>query len=636
MYSDWEIFYTVKNIKIFNSRRLVEDVSNCYITSLGSTKIIPLEDNHGRHVFINDAFCFYNHKESFTQGKNHTGSGYLKTGKIFNHNKTLILKEGKIISKLTPDGYWNKFNDGTFDLQYFKDFNIVYDKEKGYQYGFGGIVLGRIMKHVYHPYEHLSLKNYIVLPGGILLKSGLIPLYHSQKFNYGIKIKDKNVFLLKKINTGTFIESQILKSLFDNSEYRNVLFSEDGSKIISHNGERSTILKYKTGETLEFECESYIHQFNGIKPFFKVTNEEKEKTRKVEIINPNDGRIIHIEDLRKYVFISPNMKYYADTNLGSHEYYFDLLNNKEISSEEENIMREKLEWITPYKSDNPTNKIILERRKEFIQKNLNKLLRICSEKGLKYEDEKKLLLTFANPSKISPLNNSMFFELIIELRGRVIIRDMKTSDEVERIELGPALWFLNYVSFSFDNRYVCIGGRYPNSSHYSGLFLIYDIQNHRCLRKETDYYAIWTTAFNRDGKLAAYSSKPTLYYDYSTVEYTKRPKEIYQRSFLSFSPNGEYIALSTKGYVAYNDFKGNKRINWGHLKTTEVFICKSSDPETPLVQFNDLSEEGIEGSSQKQSVASVSFSTDNKKLMMVGNDGVVIIRNLHLEDYAGE
>ena len=49
-----------------------------------------------------------------------------------------------------------------------------------------------------------------------------------------------------------------------------------------------------------------------------------------------------------------------------------------------------------------------------------------------------------------------------------------------------------------------------------------------------------------------------------------------------------------------------------------------------IVEYEDLSDEGIEGTGKAKSVSSVSFSKDNSKLMMVGRDGVVIIRNTHL------
>ena len=65
-------------------------------------------------------------------------------------------------------------------------------------------------------------------------------------------------------------------------------------------------------------------------------------------------------------------------------------------------------------------------------------------------------------------------------------------------------------------------------------------------------------------------------------------------------------------------------------------IRRASDPDNELIRFSDLSEMGIADTFQSQSVSSVSFSNDNKKLLMVGKDGVVIVRNLHLEDYASK
>ena len=42
--------------------------------------------------------------------------------------------------------------------------------------------------------------------------------------------------------------------------------------------------------------------------------------------------------------------------------------------------------------------------------------------------------------------------------------------------------------------------------------------------------------------------------------------------------------------------------------------------------------EGYEHDRSNQSVASATFSSDDKKLMTVSRDGVVVVRNLHLED----
>ena len=45
---------------------------------------------------------------------------------------------------------------------------------------------------------------------------------------------------------------------------------------------------------------------------------------------------------------------------------------------------------------------------------------------------------------------------------------------------------------------------------------------------------------------------------------------------------------------------------------------------------------GIADTMKARSVASVSFSNNNTKLMMVGRDGTVIVRNLNLKSYASE
>lgn len=104
---------------------------------------------------------------------------------------------------------------------------------------------------------------------------------------------------------------------------------------------------------------------------------------------------------------------------------------------------------------------------------------------------------------------------------------------------------------------------------------------------------------------------------------------------MTFSPDGEYAALSNQGYISKYDRYGNERIGWGHQPSCEVFIVKSSQMDSTLKTYSDLSDRGISGLSDRRhnfpkTIASVSFSNDNKRLMMVGNDGVVIIRNLHL------
>ncbi len=622
--SAWRIFYSIKTTSVIKSKSRFETNTVSLLGALNADLNIPLKDFDGRGVFFNSAFCFYNNHESYVQGKNSSGAGYNTNGNVYIHNNTIILKYSDNIRVLSSNGYWDNVQKGDFDLSYFEEYNVIRNKEMGPQYGFGERKLSGTLVHYLLPYKYLSSDNYIIYPGGRIFEKGEIPEVHSEEFNYGMKIGKNGISI---IDIRQKSEKPILDLLFDSSEYRNVLFSEDGSSIMFQDSKATSVLEYASGEITEFKCESYIQQFNGMRPHFKFRDDFREDARCVELINPINGKIIPVNDLSNHVFVSPDCRLYADTALGAYEYYYDLLNKKEISLEDVNQLREELEWVSPYSIDNQTNVAVSARRKDFIHRNLYKLQRINGEKCWSFKDEQTFIRCFAESNIIDAWNNNSFFDFLYEVRGRVVIRDMTTTKEVARIDLGPALWFLNYVSFSFDNRYVCIGGRYPNGSRYGGLFLIYDLEKKECLCKKTNSYAIWTTAFNRDGMIVAYSSTPDLYYSSSPKSY-KEPQMINGYSFLSFSPDGKYLALSNKRYVS--SLSG--RNDWGHRQTSDVYVCSSSNPKDVLAHFNDLSGEGIADSAQNKSVASVSFSIDNKKLMMVGKDGVVVIRNLHLEN----
>lgn len=229
----------------------------------------------------------------------------------------------------------------------------------------------------------------------------------------------------------------------------------------------------------------------------------------------------------------------------------------------------------------------------------------------------------------------LFLRRVIGVRGIAIIRKMSDSSEVARIDLGLPLTYINYVSFSYDSRYVSLAG-YRDYSH--GLFLIYDIENQKMVCREDTNRAVWTTSFSRNGAIAAYTSNPfTIFFDnelLNSEEYDFENHVIRKRNFLTFSPKGDLIALSNQGYTSKYDEFGEPRDKWGHEPSTFVEVRSASDICNPIISFNDLSDQGIADTSRAKSVASVSFSNDNKRLMMVGKDGVVIIRNLHLDDYA--
>ena len=80
----------------------------------------------------------------------------------------------------------------------------------------------------------------------------------------------------------------------------------------------------------------------------------------------------------------------------------------------------------------------------------------------------------------------------------------------------------------------------------------------------------------------------------------------------------------------YRNWDGTTNFSWGHQSSSIVSIRKTENPENEIIQFNDLSDQGIEDAHKARSVASVSFSKNNDRIMMTGNNGVVIIRNLKI------
>ena len=165
------------------------------------------------------------------------------------------------------------------------------------------------------------------------------------------------------------------------------------------------------------------------------------------------------------------------------------------------------------------------------------------------------------------------------------------SSAPRKVDLGIPLWYINYISFSYNGKMMALAGRYPNNTvvddgeqkrQLSGLFLLYDIEEDRIVYKRTDTYAVWVTAFNKDGLVAFYDSKPNTY-----ILESSNPD----------SPAIDNKSEKIKDIAHYNDHGDN------------------------------ISGIGV----KQQTVSMVAFSTDDSKLLSVSNDGVIVVRNLHLE-----
>lgn len=418
---------------------------------------------------------------------------------------------------------------------------------------------------------------------------------------------------LCRLNGNSYEPEEILSSLYDSSSYYNtqVFLSDDGENIVYQCQEEFFLKNVTTGDESSFPSTEFITHHNGYRPLFSLDSH-----RKPRLIDPITRQNINEKYLAEYCFTSPDGRFYAETRQIIKPYH-----------------RLREEFI----SDAEYDKIMLEY--EVFPKNGE----LTMDKQNEIINKRKALLA-KYPTKTWNIDIKCYDirPYIIEKRGFVNIRKRDINELVAEIPIGIPLWFLNYVSFSYDSRYAAIAGRYHDNILPGGLLLIYDLVNKKVIRKEPVRMACWRTMFTKAGLVASYSSDPNTYVglvtEMSLVEShgvrcddcTDNFVKLSGKNLLTFSPDGKYMALSNQGYVRYNG--GVYGVDWGHMPSTSVFVCEAKSPYHLICpEINDLSDSGIQGSHATKTAVSCSFSIDNKKLMMVGSDGVVIIRNLHIQ-----
>lgn len=663
-----DVFYVQTNIKIsLKQHKYKKDKNELifskerFFKSIETGKDEKFNDSASKlHVDYTDRyFCLYNNSESFVY--NTYKYLYHRNEKIYSFNKTLYLKDNKQIRVLSRNGFWDSglLSEGDYSLNLLNDFGVI--KEKDTKICFrDSINLG---KYISDNGSYLLTDNYKIYKGGTYLKRNNCPDKISAKGRYGISLINnsdnwhlKEPYLLTK-NGKDWVRTKILGSLYNTSEYKNVFLSENGKQILCRTKGTAMMLNVETGEEIEFPNESYIKQthINGIRPLFKLV-----ETTQARLINPIEGQPIDAKMFSEYQFISPNGKCYADTELRKYVEYHNRITKEIYNFEQYNAFKKKfwhhIVFIMPNELSEKKDEIEEETDRVFsiIEKFINSHKEFLSEYIASFDSLQK-------PKNFLVVNNKMdinfkeylykqkeiyeqvgykniealerviheFLFSFIEVKYVAIIRYTKNSEIVEKIYIEKGLQYLNYVAFSFDNRYVAIAGK-PVSG---GLMLLYDLKEHKTIFSEDQSSAVWFVAFGKNGHLAGYTSNPytvILKPENDYIESSKEPIKIQDKSFLTFSPDGKYIVCSEQGYIPYRNWDGTTNFSWGHQSSSIVSIRKTENPENEIIQFNDLSDQGIEDAHKARSVASVSFSKNNDRIMMTGNNGVVIIRNLKI------
>lgn len=535
---------------------------------------------------------------------------------IRNYNKTELYS-------INGNGYLNNLGCDIeeYECDRLEDYGVLEYKKTHDLYPLGISCLAQSIGHF--KMEDPRRKTILTYSDNIICQGGKICslpfISSSEKGCYGLVIKDCNYILYSnKIDLGwskkaeNYTKRIILKNICDNTSYSNAFLSEDGKHILSMEKEKCQIINVVSGEAEVFENLSFLRHINGIRPYFK-----ENQYRQVKFVNPISGTEIDTEAIAQYNFVSPDGNLYADSRLEEYTEYYDLIEKRLLTKDEYKKLIEYYCYTLGKDKD-----VIAYRRKAFSLNHLDFLKNQLKSKGWPDRSDKKWMEALASHKDVD------FLRLFIEFHGVAIIR--KTSDNTitNKIKLGDPLWFLNYVAFSHDSRYVAIAGRYPNHSGHGGLLLVYDLENDSEIYKQTNGYAVWLSAFTKDGHFAAYSSEPVSYLGV-VPKGDNQIETVEKYNFLTFSSDGQYIALSKQGYVAWNN---GRNPLWGHQPSCLVSLRKTNNIGKEIAKYQDLSDEGIDGTFTAKSVSSVSFSKDNSKLMMVGRDGVVIIRNTHFDD----
>lgn len=438
----------------------------------------------------------------------------------------------------------------------------------------------------------------------------------------------------------TYEINEKLIDAIDTSEYRNALFSEDGSHTIYQKNDAWYYYNTETEKEVEFEmipevlkCQRKGMYGMNFYAHFNDTN------RRIDLIDPLSLQKIAPVFLDNYMFVSPSGKLASKTNKTDARIKYFLSNRKKGSDE-----MEFNEDVTDFISEKRLMEVFVDKCHKcedsaelFSETKMRQAMYRCHNYNL---EQRVRHLEFAFPGSnkeewekemIGILSERLNkkegykdrFCLYAKKYAIIDVLHVETEEKFASIELPVNLHFLNRIVFSGDDRYVAICGKTDLGGNYKNGFIgVYDLVSKDWIYGPyTPNLAIWKSFFTIDGCFAYYNSKPDAMCGNLN---DGQLSEIVGRSILTFSRSGKYIAMSDKGYIP---FAVNPSC-WGHMRSANIYVRRVGNDKE--LRFSDHGDEIMD--LRSADVTSVSFSPDDKKLMSVSQDGVIIIRNLHLEE----
>ena len=354
---------------------------------------------------------------------------------------------------------------------------------------------------------------------------------------------------------------------------------------------------------------------------------EDDSTKAVKIIDPKTFQDITPPNYHHYRFISPDGKLYAQ--VASKVRYFNKLTGDKISEKEASKYRQELDNPDYFLQEKEQAKLKVEENRRQIFETYRS------------EFEKAGIEGHINVNSNTVVKTERYTELGI----------VGTNVSTE-ILFPEDLIYHNYSAFSYDNKYFGYVGKLdPN-----GLIHLFKIDFDESNSKLTiiDTYisrhpkrATWVCGFSKTGYFATYDSIPVTYilqvddefFDNKTSEtelkqnllksemsiYSSYNKwtEIEGENFLCFSPSGDFLALSEQGYHPLT------LGGYGHQESNAVHIAKTNTGQ--ILDFFTGHGDKIKDDKKKK-VTFVAFSEDEKRIMTLSSDGVVIVRDIKINN----
>ncbi len=404
------------------------------------------------------------------------------------------------------------------------------------------------------------------------------------------------------------IENQSFKESYLTPNGQFLMLQDDSNKYIWFDIENNQTVQFSSGNFLAFRRDGSLIV-------------EDETSRSVKILDPKTFQEITPPNYHYYRFVSPDGKLYAQ--LTTKAKFINKLNGDEITLNEVVKIRRELDGTV----SNTNEQVNVLKNREDIFKLYEKKF---EELGI----------------KDSKLINS---HVVIKIERYIEIGISGTQVSAQ-ILCAEDLQFYNYSAFSYDNKYFAYVGK-PSMNGLIHLFEIDFDEAKSHLTVSDSYlsryprYASWVCGFSRKGQFATYDSTPdtyvlniderifkkktsvmelkqNIYHSKKNIYFTyENWNEIKGKNFLCFSPSGDFLALSEQGY------EPRTLGGYGHQESRVVHIAKSQTGEI-VNSFTAHGDRIFEDKSKK--VIFVAFSEDEKKLMTLSADGVVIIRGLKL------